>query len=314
MRPDRVTLAAFVTFVLIGGAVSVAIRLGSFELPPLWAATLRYAGATVAFSAIAIALRIPFPRGVHLLGATLMSLTFVVSTALFYVGVSTTSASMGAIAFALMPLATLALAATIGIERFTFRGAAGALVAAVGAVVIVGDQLGAAVPLSGLLALGGAMVFGAATSVVIKRLPPGSPISANAAAGLVVTPLIFGLTLVTGESLALPNRPETWAALAFLILAGSVVLFPLALFIINRWTASGYSYTGLLEPLAAVALAAIILGEPIRLTFVIGGAIVLMGVWVGALSSSAVPSPVSAVIEAELTAPVSVVVDEGVAT
>ena len=51
MRPDRVTLAAFVGFVLIAGAVSVAIRLGSFELPPFWAATLRYAMAVPIFLA-----------------------------------------------------------------------------------------------------------------------------------------------------------------------------------------------------------------------------------------------------------------------
>ena len=61
MRPDRVTLAAFVGFVVIAGAVSVAIRLGSFELPPFWAATLRYAMAVLIFAALAIALHIPLP-------------------------------------------------------------------------------------------------------------------------------------------------------------------------------------------------------------------------------------------------------------
>ena len=50
----------------------------------------------------------------------------------------------------------------------------------------------------------------------------------------------------------------------FLVVFGTVLLFPLALFIIGRWTASGYSYTGLFKPLAGVALAAVILGEPIR--------------------------------------------------
>jgi drug/metabolite transporter (DMT)-like permease len=294
MRPDRVTLIAFVGFVLIAGAVSVAIRLGSFELQPFWAATLRYAMAVIIFTALAIALRIPFPRGANLLGALLFSLTFVVSTALLYVGVSGSSASMGAIAFALTPLVTLALAATIGLERFTLRGATGALVAAAGTVVVVGDQLGAAVPMPVLLALGGAMLFGAVTSVVIKRLPPGQPIAANAVGGLFVLPILLALSFLTHESWALPSRPETWVALVFLVLLGTVLLFPLALFIIGRWTASGYSYTGLFKPLAAVALAAVILEEPVRLTFVLGGALILFGVWVGALSAQAVPSAVPA--------------------
>lgn len=299
MRPDRVTLAAFVGFVLIAGAVSVAIRLGSFELPPFWAATLRYAMAVAVFAGLAIALRIPFPRGTNLLGALLFSLTFVVSTALLYVGVSGSSASMGAVAFAVTPLATLALAAVIGLERFTLRGGAGAFIAAAGIVVVVGDQLGAAVPVPSLLALGGAMLFSAVTAVVIKRVPPGHPITANAVGGVFVLPILLALSLLAHESWDLPSRPETWLALAFLVVFGTVLLFPLALFIIGRWTASGYAYTNLFKPLAGVALAAIILSEPIRLTFVIGGALVLVGVWIGAFSAASISSAATDATEDE---------------
>ena len=314
MRPDRVTLAAFVGFVLIAGAVSVAIRLGSFELPPFWAATLRYAMAVAIFIGLAIALHIPFPRGANLIGAVLFSLTFVVSTALYYVGVTGSSASMGAIAFAVTPLMTLALAALIGLERFTVRGGTGALIAAAGMVVVLSDQLGAAVPLTILLALGGAMFFGAVTAVVIKRLPPGHPVTANAVGGVFVLPILVALSFFAHESWSLPSRPETWAALGFLVVFGTVLLFPLALFIIGRWTASGYSYTGLFKPLAGVALAAVILGEPIRLTFVLGGALVLVGVWVGAFSAHSVPSASSSVTEAGPTLGLGpVIADDGVA-
>jgi drug/metabolite transporter (DMT)-like permease len=313
MRPDRVTLAAFVGFVLIAGAVSVAIRLGSFELPAFWAATLRYAMAVPIFAALAIALHIQFPRGAALLGALLFSLTFVISTALYYVGVSGSSASMGAIAFALTPLVTLAMAATIGLERFTLRGVAGALVAVAGMLVVVSDQLGAAVSPPALLALGGGMLFGSLTTVVIKRLPPGDPIAANAVGGVFVLPILLALSFLANEPWVLPSRPETWVALVFLVVFGTVLLFPLALFIIGRWTASGYSYTGLFKPLAGVALAAVILGEPIRLTFVLGGALVLVGVWVGAFSAKSVPSPASPVVEAEPDRGlVPVVADNGV--
>jgi drug/metabolite transporter (DMT)-like permease len=313
MRPDRVTLAAFAGFVLIAGAVSVAIRLGSFELPPFWAASLRYAMAVPIFAALAIALRIPFPRGASLVGALLFSLTFLVSTALLYVGVSGSSASIGAIFFAVTPLVTLALAAVIGLERFTFRGVTGALIAAAGMVVVVSDQLGAAVPVPALLALGGAMFFSAVTAVVIKRLPPGHPITANAVGGLFVLPILLALSFMANESWALPSRPETWVALLFLVVFGTVLLFPLALFIIGRWTASGYSYTNLFKPLAGVALAAVILSEPIRLTFLLGGALILVGVWVGAFRAPPAGSAVSAVNKSEpAPVPELLVADAGV--
>lgn len=294
MRPDRITLAAFLGFVLIAGAVSVAIRLGSFELPPFWAATLRYAMAVAIFTALAIALHIPFPRRANLVGALLFSVTFVASTALLYVGVSGSSASMGAVAFAVTPLVTLGLAAAIGLERFTLRGVAGAMIAAAGMIVVVSDQLGAAVQVPALLALGGAMLFSALTAVVIKRLPPGHPITSNAVGGAFALPILVALSLLAGEPWVLPSRPETWAALAFLVVFGTVLLFPLAIFIIGRWTASGYAYTGLFKPLAGIALSAVILAEPIRPSFLIGGALVLVGVWVGAFSAPAAPSPARA--------------------
>jgi drug/metabolite transporter (DMT)-like permease len=166
-------------------------------------------------------------------------------------------------------------------------------------VVVVGDQLGAAVPLSALLALGGAMLFSALTTVVIKRLPPGDPIAANAVGGVFFLPILLALSLAAHESWALPSRLETWVALLFLVVFGTVLLFPLALFIIGRWTASGYSYTNLFKPLAAVALAAVILGEPVRLTFLLGGALVLVGVWVGAFSTRSAPTSTSVETGAE---------------
>ena len=39
-------------------------------------------------------------------------------------------------------------------------------------------------------------------------------------------------------------------------------------------------------------------GEPIRLTFLLGGALVLVGVWVGAIGAQSVPSAASSVTEA----------------
>jgi drug/metabolite transporter (DMT)-like permease len=80
---------------------------------------------------------------------------------------------------------------------------------------------------------------------------------------------------------------------------GTVLLFPLALFIIGRWTASGYSYSNLFKPLAGVALATIILSEPIRLSFLLGGALVLVGVWIGAFSGGSADAPAPVTNDAE---------------
>jgi drug/metabolite transporter (DMT)-like permease len=66
------------------------------------------------------------------------------------------------------------------------------------------------------------------------------------------------------------------------VLFGSVVMFALFVFTLQRWTASAVSYVTLLMPLVTVALAAVLTQERITPSFVLGGAVILAGVYVGA--------------------------------
>jgi drug/metabolite transporter (DMT)-like permease len=63
-------------------------------------------------------------------------------------------------------------------------------------------------------------------------------------------------------------------------------MFYLYLTVLSRWMASATSYSFLLFPVVTVPLAAFLAGEVITATFVIGGALGLLGVWLGAISGS----------------------------
>jgi drug/metabolite transporter (DMT)-like permease len=58
----------------------------------------------------------------------------------------------------------------------------------------------------------------------------------------------------------------------------------LFLYVIARWTASATSYQLLLMPLVGVPVAALLLDEPLRATFVIGVVLSLVGVYLGAFA------------------------------
>lgn len=116
-----------------------------------------------------------------------------------------------------------------------------------------------------------------------KRFPPGDPVPANAIGMTLGGLLLLAVAILTGERLGAPVAADTWLAMAYLIGPGSIVVFILALYILARWTASATSYAFLLFPLVAVSLGALMLGEPVQPTFVIGGAIVLLGVYIGAV-------------------------------
>jgi drug/metabolite transporter (DMT)-like permease len=57
-------------------------------------------------------------------------------------------------------------------------------------------------------------------------------------------------------------------------------LFLAYLYVLSRWTASATSYVLLLMPLWTVATAAVVLGEPARPAFLLGGVFVLLGTYV----------------------------------
>jgi drug/metabolite transporter (DMT)-like permease len=109
--------------------------------------------------------------------------------------------------------------------------------------------------------------------------------------------ILLVVSLVAGEALVMPTQPSTWAAVGYLVVFGSVVMFALFLFTLGRWTASAVSYMTLLLPLVTISAAAILTGEQVTLPVVVGGAVILAGVYVGAFmrirrgrsSSSALP-------------------------
>jgi drug/metabolite transporter (DMT)-like permease len=115
--------------------------------------------------------------------------------------------------------------------------------------------------------------------------------------------------LAAGEPRVLPTQAATWAAVTYVVVLGSVVLFALYVFTLQHWTASAVSYVTLLMPLVTVTVGAVLLGERITPSFVLGGAVILGGVYVGAFlkirplrsSASSLPEclPIDACAEAE---------------
>ena len=71
--------------------------------------------------------------------------------------------------------------------------------------------------------------------------------------------------------------------MAYLIGPGSIGVFMLALYVLAHWTASATSYAFLLFPLVAIVLGAVLFEEPVQPSFLLGGVVVVAGVYVGAI-------------------------------
>lgn len=293
--PDRATLTAFVSFVILGGINFVAVRFSNRELPPMFGAGLRFTAAALLLTVLFVARRQLVPQGRALLGVLLYGvLSFGGAYAFAYYALTTLPAGIGSVIFASMPLFVVFLAHFHGLERFRFRALLGAIVVLIGIAVLSNPFAATAVPLVPLLAMLGSAVTAAEGTVVAKMFPSVKPIVANAVGMAAGGGLLLLLSTLVGENWALPELGDTRWAVTYLILA-SAVMFYLFIFVIRRWSAGSASYMAALLPVTAVLAAALLLGEPLTLSTVLGGAVVLAGVYIGALAPtrSVEPAPVA---------------------
>jgi drug/metabolite transporter (DMT)-like permease len=281
---ERIALAAFVAQVVLAGGNAVGIRFSNRELAPLWGAGLRFSLAAALLLAIMAAMRLGFPRGRALTGALLYGLFNVgLSFALIYYGLIHIHAGLGQTLLAIVPLATLLLAVLWRQERLRLAAAAGTLVALAGVAVMSSEPLREAVPVLSVLAvLGGAVCFAQAL-VVVRRYPRVHPVTMNAVGMTAGAAVLLAASVVLGEPRTLPDRAETWAALGYLAVIGSVVVFLLLLVVLQYWTASRASYAFVLIPMVTVLLSAWLDDEPVSSGLILGGLLILTGVYIGAL-------------------------------
>jgi drug/metabolite transporter (DMT)-like permease len=280
-RPDRATLVAFAGVVIFGGLNAIAVKQTVEELAPFWAGAMRFVLAGLIMAGIVLFTRRAIPRGGSLLGAVLYGALFSVSFGTIYPALRDAPAGTAAVFLALVPLATLGLAVAHRLERFRSLGLIGGMVAVVGVAIVFVDQLSANVPIHALVLFTIGVLSISEMGVVVKLIPRSDPFATNAVAMLSAAAILTIASLVSGEPWTLPTTVVTWAALGYLVIFGSVALFGLFVYALEHWTASAVSYADLLLPLVTIAAAALLTGERVTPSFVVGGAVILAGVYIG---------------------------------
>jgi drug/metabolite transporter (DMT)-like permease len=286
-RLDRATLVAFLALLAVGGLTANAVRVSNADLPPLWGAFLRIGLASLVLFGVVAIWRLPLPGGRALTGAILFgAANFGASQALFYWGVVRVPAGLAQVLMSLIPLMTLLLATVHKTEKVRARTMTGSLLATAGMAVVWAEQLSLAVPFTALLAIVGSAVFAAEAGVLIKAFPTTNIVTFNAVSMGFGAVLLLVSFVLAQEHPVLPNYAATWAALAYLIFVGTIGVFTLYVFVLQRWTASAASYQFVLFPFVTVAVGAAFAGERITSALLGGAALVVIGVYVGALRAS----------------------------
>jgi drug/metabolite transporter (DMT)-like permease len=294
LERDRLALAAFVAEATLAGGNAVGVRFSNRELDPLWGAGLRFALAAALLGGVMFVLRLPLPRGRALLGTLLYGVvTFAGAFSLAYYSLVRIHAGLGQTLLALVPLATLLLAVAQRQERLRAAAVLGTLIAVTGIAFISGISDREAVPFLSLLAVLGALLCFAQGTVLVRHFPTVHPVTLNAVGMAAGTAVLLPLALLFGESIVIPERAATWLAIGYMVVIGSGVVFVLYAIVIRLWNASRAAFAFVITPVVTVVLSAWLDDEPITWGLLLGGSLVLVGVYIGAIR----PEPDSLVVQ-----------------
>jgi len=284
MSNRRIVILAFVVETLLAGANGVAIRFSNRELDPLWGASLRFILAAILMIGIMKVRKLETPQGKSLWGAILYGLLqFAGAFGFAYVALVQIHAGLGQTLLALVPLATLLLAVLQSQEHLNVSAVTGTLLGLVGiGLIYLNPGREPIPPLALILILASALCFAQAL-VIIRQFQHIHPVALNAV-GMVVGALVLIIaSILFGEMWILPKRIETWIALAYVVIIGSVAVFLLHVFVARNWTASRASYVMVTIPIVTIMLSAWLDHEPVTTGLLFGGFLVLVGVYIGAL-------------------------------
>jgi len=279
--------AKLVLVAAIWGGQYSAGRLVAEALPGFTNAALRFVVAAPILVALAYAWEGGLPRLDGRRFATMLALAFCgvfVFNVCFFAGLERVPAGRGALIMALNPVMTALGAWLVFGERMSRVRMSGIALAVAGVIVVISHgNLGALA--HGALGLGELLLFGSvlgwtAYTLMGRAVLKGmSPLGATAWASLLGMIMLVACAVFERPWAALAALPPSgWGAIAYLGALGTVVAF--------LWFYDGVKGIGPARaavflsfvPVFGVAFAALVLGERILVSMIVGGAMVVGGV------------------------------------
>lgn len=275
-RPTPVHLLVYAaSFAMVGICTALALRGGS---TPLTVVTVRWLGTLALLAAYFHLVRAPVALSSReRLTATLIAIPLCVNNYCLNAAIAEIPVPLVVLIFYLWPALTTAASWGLGTERFRWSALAGLVLAFSGVALALNADLGASQAKGVLLALTGACAWSAVFLLThhFFRGRDTRPVTLHMA--LTAASIFVALSAVAG-SFTLPAAHPGWAGLA------GVALF-YAFGIIGIFTATaklGPARTGFFmnfEPIAAVLLSALLLGQTLAPVQLAGAALVILALF-----------------------------------
>ncbi|MEH0843019.1 EamA family transporter [Micromonospora sp. CPCC 205711] len=289
-RPALLWTALVLVYVL-WGSTYLGIRIAVESLPPLASAATRFAAAALVLAVVLRLRRGPGALRVDrrqlgsaaLVGVLLLAggNGLVVLAESGPPGVAVPS-GIAALLVATVPLLVVVLRTVTG-DRPRAWTFAGVTLGFLGLVLLVLPTGGTgAVPLAGALTVVAGATSWSVGSFLSNRLRmPADPFVATVYEMAAGAAALVGLAVARGELSGFSPVEVTtrsWLALAYLMVAGSLVAFTAYVWLLAHAPISLVATYAYVNPVVAVALGALLVAEPVTAQVLLGGAVIVAGV------------------------------------
>jgi drug/metabolite transporter (DMT)-like permease len=287
-KPQRwKILLAFAIIYFVWGSTFLAIRIGVQEVPPFLLAGVRFLTAGAILYAWMRATGTASPTRREWTSVTLLSvLIFLVDYGCVFWAEQRVPSGITAVMMATIPVFTaLAEILILRTQRLTVRLGLALLVGLAGVAVLVSRSVSfgdAPIESSGALALVVGAISWSLASVLSRKLTlPESKFMSSGAQMLIGGILLLLAAAAFGEFRnfhAQQVSARAWIALAYLIVAGSIVAFTAYVWLIHHEAPTKVGTYAYVNPVVAVILGYFLANEPIGARTILGTLFVLVSV------------------------------------
>jgi drug/metabolite transporter (DMT)-like permease len=288
LRRHRGLLPWIALFVIwtVWGSTYLAIRIVVRQMPPLAAASLRFGVAGLVMSAIAFFVdrRHGWPSRRQWLDYALIGVLLLAGgNALVMWAEKTLPSGIAALIVASVPMwITFLDGLRPGGQAWTVRVWVGTFIGLLGVALVARPEGGVeAGHWLAVIALQVASISWTIGSLYSQSVAARLPLfSASAVEMLAGSAVLFLESRLVGEDLAgiAAASTGTWGALAYLTVFGSLVGFTAFAYCLNELPASTVGTYAYVNPVVAVVLGSLVLGEPVSAGLVSGGVLILLAV------------------------------------
>jgi len=285
--PSWKLLLAFAIIYFVWGSTFLAIRVGVREVPPFLLAGLRFLTAGVILYAWMRAKGTESPSFREWRSVTLIALlTFVFDYGLLFWAEKRVTSGIAAVMMATIPVfMALSEILILRTQRLTPRLAIALLVGIGGVAVLVSHSLtfgDSPIDTAGACALIVAAISWSLAAALTRKLPlPAEKVMSSGAqmfaGGILLTLAATLLGEFRGFHFADVSR-GAWLALAYLIVAGSIVGFTAYVWLIHHESPTKVGTYAYVNPVVAVLVGYFLGGEAINARTIVGTALVLVSV------------------------------------